>query len=279
MPLPPASVSLTESDYETIEAAVMETARGRWFLAEYAQRNRNADTKLVLEAIQKLQRSVLGAETAPAVAAPEKPYLRADFGEMQKVIERTKLELAGIHAARQRDGDLGAELQHIIEATGQAIAEVLADSERINEISQTMRFQNFDANICDQLDGLATHIYTACAFQDLTGQRIGKVGTALKLLEERIVSLVKVWQADSENETATSPSKDALLNGPAREGEGLMQDQVDELLAIDKNHDVFWTEENAPSSVPEAPAAPKSSAASGSDIEKLSTEERLALFS
>ena len=29
---------LDPSDYEAIESAVMETARGRWFLAEYARR-------------------------------------------------------------------------------------------------------------------------------------------------------------------------------------------------------------------------------------------------
>ena len=70
MSLPPASQPISETDYEAIEAAVKETARGRWFLEEFAQRNRHADTKLVLDAIQRLQRSVLGAEQAP-VPAPQ----------------------------------------------------------------------------------------------------------------------------------------------------------------------------------------------------------------
>ena len=46
MPLPPAPMPLTDADYEAIEAAVVETNRGRWFLAEYARRNRHADTKI-----------------------------------------------------------------------------------------------------------------------------------------------------------------------------------------------------------------------------------------
>ncbi|MGO4339113.1 hypothetical protein AB4037_29775 [Labrys sp. KB_33_2] len=49
---------LSEEDYGAIEAAVMETARGRWFLAEYARRNRNADTEAVLTAIRRLERLV-----------------------------------------------------------------------------------------------------------------------------------------------------------------------------------------------------------------------------
>ena len=35
---PPEGIS--EGDYEAIEAAVVETVRGRWFLAEYARRSR-----------------------------------------------------------------------------------------------------------------------------------------------------------------------------------------------------------------------------------------------
>ena len=45
----------------------MESARGRWFLEEYARRNRNADTKLVLSAIERLERLV--RRDAPAATA------------------------------------------------------------------------------------------------------------------------------------------------------------------------------------------------------------------
>jgi hypothetical protein len=46
---------VTDSDYEAILSAIMETARGRWFLAEYARRNRHADTEMLLTAIGKLK--------------------------------------------------------------------------------------------------------------------------------------------------------------------------------------------------------------------------------
>ena len=36
----PQDGELSEDDYAAIEAAVMETARGRWFLAEFARRLR-----------------------------------------------------------------------------------------------------------------------------------------------------------------------------------------------------------------------------------------------
>jgi hypothetical protein len=98
MPLPPASQPISETDYEAIEAAVKETARGRWFLEEYAQRNRHADTKLVLDAIQRLQRSVLGADVINAPApAPQIPVIREDLNETLRA-KRSAISMPPISA-------------------------------------------------------------------------------------------------------------------------------------------------------------------------------------
>ncbi|BCJ91345.1 hypothetical protein IZ6_20800 [Terrihabitans soli] len=56
---------MPEEDYEAIEAAVMETARGRWFLMEFARRNRNADTTVLLEAISRLEHQMTDGKNAP----------------------------------------------------------------------------------------------------------------------------------------------------------------------------------------------------------------------
>lgn len=277
MPLPPASQTITETDYEAIEAAVKETARGRWFLDEFAQRNRHADTRLVLDAIARLQRSVLGAEPVSA-PAPQIPVIRDDLNEIERTAEKTRAALREIDAAHQRDGDLGNELDLVVAASAQAVSGVLSDADRIAEISATMRAQGIAEYICDQLDGLSEHINTACAFQDLTGQRTQKVVIALRLLESRIHEVVELWQAESP---VQAPAKNELLSGPAREGEGLMQDQIDELLSIDQSHDIFWDEKAAAATPAKTETAPQGAAPAknASGIEKLSPEERLALFS
>ncbi|MBK8007977.1 MAG: protein phosphatase CheZ [Rhizobiales bacterium] len=279
MPLPPANQIISETDFEAIEAAVKETARGRWFLEEFAQRNRNADTKLVLDAIQRLQRSVLGADTAPVQPLP---VIREDLNEIERTAEQTRKRLREMDASRQRDGNLGDELNHIVKDSAQAISGVLSDAERIAEISSTMRAQGVAENICDQLDGLSEHINTACAFQDMTGQRTQKVGLAIRQMETHVRELVQLWQAQSP---AQAPTKNELLSGPAREGEGLMQDQVDELLSIDLSQDIFRDEKAAAAASvqPKTQTAPQaavpSKLVSNPGIEKLKPEERLALFS
>jgi hypothetical protein len=60
---------LADSDYDTILAAVMETARGRWFLREYAHRNRNADTGMLLTAISRIESLLQSREAVPQSAS------------------------------------------------------------------------------------------------------------------------------------------------------------------------------------------------------------------
>ena len=51
-------IALSDSDYEAIEAAVMETARGRWFLSQFARRQRRAETETILAALDALARTI-----------------------------------------------------------------------------------------------------------------------------------------------------------------------------------------------------------------------------
>ena len=58
----------TDGDYDAIHEAFMETSRGRWFLTEYAKRNRNADTRMVLDAVERLEASLASQKQAQAEA-------------------------------------------------------------------------------------------------------------------------------------------------------------------------------------------------------------------
>ncbi len=59
--------SPAEAEYSAVYAAVTATERGRWFLAEFANRNRKADTDLILAAIARIE-AAIRAGAAPAVA-------------------------------------------------------------------------------------------------------------------------------------------------------------------------------------------------------------------
>ena len=61
----------SEEDYAAISEAFMETSRGRWFLTEYAKRNRNADTRMVLDAVARIEQSLVDQKEETLAAQRE----------------------------------------------------------------------------------------------------------------------------------------------------------------------------------------------------------------
>jgi chemotaxis protein CheZ len=293
MPMPPVPMPLSEADYEAIEAAVVETNRGRWFLAEYARRNRHADTKMLLTAIDRLEAAIRGERTAESV-----DRIRFDLVEMAKAIARTKAEIAAIKPDGEQPGKFGEateELDSIVGATEAATSDILAAAEQVQEIAWTLREQGLEAEVCDLIDAKATAIYTACSFQDLTGQRTRKVIQVLRYLEGRINAMIDIWGLDGAMaaeaaETARARAGEAaLISGPATPGPGLDQADVDVVMGpaagAAPGRDDLEAVDLAPAAEPVAPAAapPVAPAAAASDplapLNALSPEEKIALFS
>ncbi|HEY8383176.1 MAG TPA: hypothetical protein VIL09_13590 [Microvirga sp.] len=186
-----ALTPISEADYEAIEAAVMETDRGRWFLREYSRRNRTADTEMLLDAIGRLEQAVAGERVAQDV-----DRLRVHLKEMAAAISRTKSEIASIHQVEQEHSRLFAAseaLDGITRQTELATSDILAAAEHIQECAWTLREEGGNPELCDELDRRATEIYTACSFQDLTAQRIAKIIHTLRYLEGRINAMIAIW--------------------------------------------------------------------------------------
>ncbi len=235
-PMPPSP--LRQEDYLAIEAAVMETARGRWFLSEYARQNRNSDTDTLLAAIDKLEKNIV-QERAPSSLMNR---VKMDLADMAAAIEKTKQEIAQIkhedNQGAERFERASSELDAIVSQTETATGDILGAAEKIQEYAWTMREQGSDVEQCDALDMEATNIYMACSFQDLTGQRIKKIVDAMRYVESRINSMIDIWgfKADQVEVEATASKPDDerpdahLLNGPALAGEGIDQQDVDGLL-------------------------------------------------
>jgi hypothetical protein len=85
----------SQKDFEAIEAAVLESPRGRWFLAEFTRRNRAADTLMLLDAIAKLERGV----------AVKSPHQVSDelAAELQSLSDAIGAMLAGDGDATEED--------------------------------------------------------------------------------------------------------------------------------------------------------------------------------
>ncbi len=279
MPQPPALMPLSEADYDLIEAAVMETGRGRWFLAEYARRNRHSDTMTLLGAIDRLGAAIRGEPSAQAV-----DRIRLDLFEMAKAIARTKAEIAAIKPDVEDSGKFGevtAELDSIVQATETATSDILAAAEQVQEIAWTLREQGIEPEVCDLINAKATDIYTACAFQDLTGQRTGKVIQVLRYLEGRINAMIDIWGLDGD----TAGEKAAVAPADVSTAE----DDAQTAAALDRQHAAPATEPlsgpvKSPPSAMGREHAPEMRPVDSLDdplrpILALSAEEKIALFS
>jgi hypothetical protein len=84
----PSPQVASEDDYRSFCAALSESARGRDFLAEYARRNRNADTEMLLLALGRLE-----AQVRSHIGAPEADRIRQELRALLAAIGTTRPEI------------------------------------------------------------------------------------------------------------------------------------------------------------------------------------------
>ena len=105
---------LEECDFEAIEDAVLETARGRWFLREFARRARAADTSRLLDAVLRIEGAVMGRglpiEGSVAGIEDHARALEERHGRLA--------EIAWMLRERGYDGDICAMIEKEARAVG-----------------------------------------------------------------------------------------------------------------------------------------------------------------
>jgi chemotaxis protein CheZ len=234
----PPSV-LTEDDYDTIEAAVMETARGRWFLSQYAQRNRSSDTRAVLDAIGKLESIVQVTRSGP------QEQVRYELMDMSAVIERTKRDIAQLTneaGAIAQFANGGEDLENVVSAGQQATQQIIVAAEKVQEVAWTLRDQGADANECDVLDQKTMDIYLACSVQDVSNQGIAKVIQTLRHLDGRINAMMDLLNqptivgasaSQASAPVAPAPTETSLLARPVSKAQAIQTAPIETLVDED----------------------------------------------
>ena len=97
--------------------------------------------------------------------------------------------------------------------------------------------------VAPQVTDAVTRVYEACGFQDITGQRITKVVTALKQIEKKVEALLEAFgqefrrppdQEQSERKPRPDkpgPPHGSVMHGPQLEKDANSQDDIDAILA------------------------------------------------
>ena len=183
-PISARATQPSEQDYDAIREAFMETARGRWFLGEYAKRNRNADTRMVLDAVARVEENL----AAQKQAAPDNGLAEA------LVVIRRAVDEARAAAS-------GAIDSLPLEET---LTPVRKGARVIREIAWRWREIGADGRICDLLDSQVNAIEGACG-QIVSTDPKAVFSAAFDLIEAQIAELGESDAASPQaDETAVS---------------------------------------------------------------------------
>lgn len=173
-------------EYEAIEEAIMQNPRGRWFLNEYARRNRAADTNRLLEAIDRLYNAAV--ETR---AHADLGFIWNDLDDMRRSIDAARRDIAAVKPRENtRLENPAQDAAAVAAAAERATLDILAAVERLQAIAETLRAGKADNDLCDEIETHARGIFMASAYQDMTGQRIARLVNALAYIETRITALL-----------------------------------------------------------------------------------------
>ncbi len=193
------------------------------------------DPKDILEVVESIMVSISGDH------ASLNHRLHADIEALANYINAAKAEISDIEADKINTEYLpeaSDQLSAIVGATEQATNDIFEAIESIEALAAKM-----DSKTAKRVTGAVTRVYEACSFQDITGQRVTKVVTALQNVETKVHALLQAFGEESGAEGreaapltsvdgATPASSDEhLMTGPQMPGEGNSQDDIDALLA------------------------------------------------
>jgi len=209
-------------------------------IAVQLQELQKAEGSISPEDLVGIVESVIDSMEGDLSAVGLKVY--ADIEALAKYINTARAEIAELRPDDINSEHLPAatdELTAIVGSTEQATHQIFEAVEGIETLTEKM-----DPAVAEQVSAAVTSIFEACGFQDITGQRITKVVTALQQIESKVDALLHAFGDDIKKDDAaqgpkkksTTPSgkparpDEDLLNGPQLPENAISQDDIDALF-------------------------------------------------
>ncbi len=161
----------TEQEYRAIEQTLLETARGRWFLAEHGRRSRRLDTLLLEDAIGRLSTSL--SQPPPVLAT-----LRSELEKLSAFIVQTK------NAMVAKSSSKPAAVSSALEGAGNEapaaapkgesiapVARMLRMAEDIHELTWTLQADELSPESCEAIARHASMLYAVSRQQAMESER------------------------------------------------------------------------------------------------------------
>lgn len=176
--------------------------------------------------------STLRAQLKRQTQAPDLQSLSAELAALRDVIARNKRDLGALIddgderrmtraaeelGAARRGMEIGAE--RILKA-----AEVIDESARALTASLQDEYKR---GLAQEIQEQVVDVFEACNFQDISGQRIGKVIATLGMIERQVTVALTLCEAIAAAPAALAAAGNGLLNGPRLNGDAGHANQHD----------------------------------------------------
>jgi chemotaxis protein CheZ len=157
--------------------------------------------------------------------------LKVELDLIYDAINRTKREIAVLHGKSfngEEMAKVNGELGAVVGGTEEATQQILEAAEAIDNASSALsKVTSPDQQkiLSEEIQERVVSIFEACNFQDLTGQRISKVMTTMKFIENHITVMMDIWGGVDAIKAHAPPIVDdregdaKLLNGPKLDGD------------------------------------------------------------
>jgi chemotaxis protein CheZ len=195
-------------------------------LASIRARQPEIEAGMITEVVRAVMTTI-----SDDLTAKEATLLR-EVEELGRTIAIAKTEIAALRVDDITDHDIPFatdELDAIVDHTAHATHAILESCETLDEVSASV-----SGDTATKLQDAVTQIYEACSFQDITGQRITKVVSTLKVIEAKVAHIIATFGPKTGEvvHTGTHVASGAdLLNGPQLPAHAMDQSDIDKLLA------------------------------------------------
>jgi hypothetical protein len=168
-----------DQEYRAIEVTLLETARGRWFLAEHGRRARRLDNALLEDALHRLKSSL-------------RPPMGL-FDQVRTELQTIREDMLALRQAMTTRASTTPSAPGAAPPAPSQVQRILASAESVHELAWTMQGregQDFDQRTCEEIARHVVAIYAMSRAQATETELTVDNAKKLAAIDERLSAII-----------------------------------------------------------------------------------------